>query len=182
MGYKFTRTEPTTVEEIGLMVRRAKGLWLKGAIAFLYVFGCRVSELLALRRSHFRWDNEYLHVSIPILKQRRTQGPYSSTRHELRVKRDTPFVNDILIPYVEKFEPDKMLWPTTRQRVWRKMKKLNKNLSPHVLRHDRLMKLALKGATVPQLMDWAGWSDPRPASAYIRQTGRLASQLSDLVE
>lgn len=182
MGYKFTREEMTTLKEVDLMIRRAQGRWLKAAIAFLYVFGCRVSEMLAIRRSHFRWDNEYLHVVIPILKQKKKHGPYATAKHQLRVKRDTPFVNDVLIPYAKMFEDAKLLWPTTRQRVWRKMKKLNPKLSPHVLRHDRLMKFALAGATAFQLQDWAGWTDTRPAAAYIRKTGAFADQLSDLVE
>ena len=70
----------------------------------------------------------------------------------------------------------------TRQNAWFKIKQVAKDVSPHLFRHDRLMKLAIRGATEAQLMDWAGWTDARPAGSYIRATGRLAAELSQKVD
>ena len=103
--------------------------------------------------------------------------------HLLHVSLDAPFVRDVLLPYINSVEDrDAKLFPRTRQLIWLRLKELNPLISPHVFRHDRLMKLALKGASEAQLMDWAGWSDPRPAQHYIRATGRLARQLADKVD
>jgi len=62
------------------------------------------------------------------------------------------------------------------------IKKLNPKVSPHVFRHTRLTKLALRGATGPDLMDWAGWTDIRPAAKYLHAAGKLAEKFADKID
>jgi len=182
--YKFKRTEITTEEEVRDMIQRAKEPWLKAIIAFLYVFGCRISEAIKIRRKDVWIEGNYLVARIGVLKRKKEKrGPYVNIPHLLHVNLNSPFVHDILLPYINSIEDrNERLFPRTRQLVWLRLKELNQLISPHVFRHDRLMKLALKGASEAQLMDWAGWSDPRPAQHYIRATGRLARQLADKVD
>jgi len=182
--YKFKRREITTVAEVRDMIERARWDWLRALIAFLYLFGCRISEALNLRRKDVWVEGSYLVAKIGVLKRRKeARGPYENVPHLIHVSLNAPFVKDVIIPYIEKIEDyERRLWPYTRQLVWMRLKELNPFVSPHVFRHDRLMKLAMKGATELQLMDWAGWSDPRPAENYIRATGRLAMELADKVD
>jgi hypothetical protein len=61
------------------------------------------------------------------------------------------------------------------------MQKLAPTLTPYSLRHHRLTKLALDGATDQQLTDWAGWVDSRAAKNYIARTGELAAHFADRI-
>lgn len=182
--YKFKRKEISTEDEIRQMIERSRWEWLKSLMAFIYLFGCRISEALNLVRQNVWVERNYLVAQIGVLKRRRERsGPYENIPHLLHVTLKAPFIEDILLPYLKGIPNRKQkLWPKSRQLVWLRIKQLNKQISPHVFRHDRLMKLALKGATEAELMDWAGWSDPRPAGNYIRATGRLAAKLADKVE
>jgi integrase len=180
--YKFKRKDLTSLEEVRSMIARARWDWLKALIAFLYLYGCRISEALKLQRRNVWIEDEYLVAQIGVLKRRSGKGPYENVPHLIHVSTDAPFVKDVIIPYLERIrDPDAKLFPRTRQLVWTRLKELNPLVSPHVFRHDRLMKLALAGASEAQLMDWAGWTDPRPAGNYIRSTGRLAQELAEKV-
>jgi integrase len=166
------------------MIQKARWEWLKALIAFLYLYGCRITEALNLRKRNLTMENGYIIAEIGVLKRRDKQkGPYENMPHLIHISIKAPFVEKVLIPYLyTKTESDMKLFPYSRQLVWFRLKELNQLVCPHVFRHDRLMKLALKGATEAALMDWAGWSDSRPASTYIRATGRLAAQMADKVE
>jgi integrase len=187
--YKFDRRAigRTTVEEVYSIIARDKseGNWVGALTAFLYVFGCRISEALKLKPSDVELDPAgYLTVTFPILKQRRRAVPYGTT-HRLRVVRSAPFVEEVIIPYVMQRkleEPEGRLFKYSRVYHWKKLKALNGLLSAHIFRHDRLNRLAEKGASAAVLQDWAGWSDMRPASFYIRGAGQLAAQFSDKID
>jgi len=182
--YKFQRKEISTEAEIRQMIDKANGPWLKALIAFLYLYGSRISEALNLRRSNIWIEEDNIVAQIGVLKRKQEKrGPYESMPHLIHVSVSSPFVKDILIPYLGGItDKNAKPFPYTRQLVWLRMKELNELISPHVFRHDRLMKLALRRATEAELMDWAGWTDTRPAGDYIRATGRLAEHLSDKVE
>lgn len=182
--YKFTRKETTTVTEIQKAITLTKYQWLKALITFLFTYGCRITEALNLKRSDVWLEDTYIIAQIGVLKRRdKKQGPYENLPHLIHASINTPLVKENLLPYLlEQKSSDAKLFPISRQLVWLRLKEVNKKLSPHVFRHDRLMKLALKGATEAELMDWAGWTDSRPASNYIRATGRLAMNLADKIE
>jgi integrase len=181
--YKFKRTEISTEQEIRGMINQTRYEWLKPLIAFLYLFGCRITEALQTNRKDVWMDNEYLVAQIGVLKRRNQDGPYLSMPHLIHVSVNAPFVKDILLPYFGSIEDrEARLFRKCRQLAWLRLKELNRQISPHVFRHDRLMKLALKGASEAELMDWAGWTDSRPAGNYIRATGRLAAKLADKVD
>jgi integrase len=162
------------------MIGAAEHEWLKAMIAFLYLYGCRVSEALKLSYGSFSLEGNYLSVKIGVLKRHSDAGPITPS-HVLKVNTKSPFM-DILINYIKANARSEKLWLQHRGHVWRKIKELNTNCSPHFFRHTRLWRLASKGASEAVLMDWAGWTDPRPAGRYIRATGRLASQFADKID
>jgi len=178
--YKYRREEPLSREEIQNMIENVHDLAVKALIVFLYLYGTRISEALKLLRSDFWIEGKYLAVKIPISKKRKSAGP-TVPSHILRVSLDAPFMN-ILLEYLEIKKNHEKLWEFNRVKVWRIIKKLNPNCSPHFFRHSRLRKLAEKGATEMVLMDWAGWSDPRPAGKYIVATGRFAKKYADKID
>lgn len=183
-AYKFTRKEPTTVNEVERTILLTKSPWLKAIIVFLFLYGCRITEALHLERRKVRVEDGYIIAEIGVLKRREKQkGPYGILPHLVHVSVNSPLAKEHLIPYLSTVtNPDAKLFPVSRQLVWLRLKEANSKISPHVFRHDRLMKLALRGATESELVDWAGWTDSRSASNYIRATGRLAKNLADKVE
>ena len=185
--YKFTREDIISQQEMEETLAKTDKLWLKALISFLYVFGVRISEAIRLRRRDFAIEGDKLTVNVGVLKKRTSSGPFKEAYHILRVNLNTPFVNYIT-EWMNQRQPDEFMWPLgrtwagARKRAWMCIKELNPNMSPHVFRHTRLTKLALKDATGPDLMDWAGWADLRPAARYLHLAGKLAEKFSDKID
>ena len=175
--YKFKRDKLTSLEEVKEMINKAEEAWLKAIIAFLYVFGCRISEALELRIGDVHifkeGKNLILEVELPYLKKKnKPEGPYE----KLHILRVNVYETPILIHFIKYYHnikknsgPHERVFPYSRKTVWKKMKKLNENISPHVFRHDRLTKLAIKYADPFLLKYWAGWEDLRPAQNYVEE-------------
>ena len=190
--YKFKRTEITTEAEVRQVIEASSDEWFRVMVAILYLVGCRITEALNLRRRNVWLDGNNLVVEIGVLKRKdNANGPYANMPHMIHVSTKAPFVADLILPFMSKVSnresylfqsPRDPLKHRSRQIAWLSLHKAMKDISPHVFRHDRLMKLAMRGASEAQLMDWAGWTDARPASNYIRVTGRLAAELSEKVE
>ena len=181
--YKFKRQEEATYKEILTMILMSKEPRVKALISFLYLYGCRITEALNLHNYNITITDSHIISRIGVLKRRgHSGGPYESMPHLLSVRLDAPFVQEYLLPYQKQLGKDSKVFPFSRQLAWLRIKKVNPLYSPHVFRHDRIMKLALKGASEAELMDWAGWTDIRPASNYVRATGRLAIHLTDKIE
>lgn len=185
--YTFQREEILSQREVAGMIAKAKKSWLKALVAFCYIFGPRITEALRLKRRNFSVEGNNLIVNIGVLK-RRQAGPFKDMPHLLRADLKTPFI-DHLLTWVKKIEkPDDLVWPLARTwayarwRAWHEIKRLNPNCSPHIFRHTRLTKLALKEASGPDLMDWAGWADMRPAARYLHAGGKLAGKYADKID
>ncbi len=185
--YKFAREDVVSAEELAETLTKTRKLWLKALISFCYIFGPRIMEALKLKKQDFQIDGKRLSVKIGVLK-RRQKGPFKDMPHVLHADLNTPFLEHV-VAWLKKVEhPDDFLWPLAhswsraRVRAWEEMKKLNPTLTPHVLRHSRLTKLALRGADGPALMDWAGWADMRPAPRYLHISGRLAEKYADKID
>ncbi|MEN3051902.1 MAG: site-specific integrase [Candidatus Methanosuratincola petrocarbonis] len=177
--YKFRRKALTSQEEVGRMIESMPE-WARSLTAFLYLFGCRVSEALQLTREDFEITDTVIRVTIPLLKKRDNNGPYQPV-HIVEVRRSAPFMN-IVEERIRSAKPGTKLWPRTRQRVWQVLKKSKQDISPHVFRHDRISKLSLAGADGHALMEWAGWADLRPAAKYLHTSGRKAAEFADKVQ
>jgi len=178
--YKYRREDYLSPAEVRGMIERARTLRDKALVAFLYIFGTRITEALKLRRERFWKEGNYLVVDVGILKRRKEAGPLKP-RHILYARLDTPFM-EYLLKHLETVREGERVFPMSRFKAWRIIKELNPNCSPHFFRHTRLWRLARAGATEAELMEWAGWSDTRPAGRYIRATGRLARRLADRID
>ena len=185
--YKYQREEILEIPEVQDMIDKARYSWLKALIAFLYLFGCRISEALKVKKKDIWLQELYLVARLGMKKQHTEMGPFKEVPHILRVPLKHPFSQYVKqhLDHVPNNERGIWMLETTpessRVMATYQMKKLNRNCSPHLFRHSRLMKLALSGANAWELQDWAGWSDIRPARNYIRAAGTMAARLSDKV-
>lgn len=187
--YKYERDDYVDREEIERMIDGASELGFKALLAFLYLYGCRISEALKMypRDIYLKWG-KWLYAEIPLSKKRKAHKSPIKPKHTLRVSVRQEKFKPLILPLLKHLTDRRRshyqepLWDMTRVTVWRKIKDLNPNLSSHFLRHNRLHDLAVKGASAFELQDWAGWADARPAANYIAVTGELASHFSEKID
>lgn len=194
--YKFEREDILSQGETAQMIgrvgevesHRVSPRKFKALLAFLYLFGSRISEALPLKKKDFWMEGDNLAVKLQVLKQRKRAGPFKTYWRILRISTKAPFM-EILLDYLDSVkDPDERLWcfaenpEYNRWLTWDYIKKLNQKCSSHIFRHSRLTKLALKRATGPELMEWAGHSDPRSIAKYLHAAGHLAEKFADKIE
>lgn len=179
--YKFKRQGLTSEEEVNEMLPKLPDK-VGVIMVLLYLLGMRISEVLKLERHDFTIEGDNLKVSIQVSKKRKhTSSPYDPG-HTLRVKLDSPFIQNIVMPFLEANQFEGLLFPYKRQSIEYFFHKASDKISPHVFRKDRLTKLTEKGASEFELQDFAGWADARPAKAYVVMDGRLAAKFADRLE
>jgi integrase len=176
---------PLSFEEVKDMVERAKPE-IKELIAFLYLTGCRISEALRVKVEDVWLEgDDRACFRIPILKTGK------GGKHVIKVSRNAPFLSLILEKWRHKKVNNQITEPlfffssnlnSARVMAWRKIKKLNPRVYPHLFRHTRLTRLAEKGATASQLQAWAGWESIKMADIYVRRTARMIEDLADKVD
>lgn len=138
--------------------------WVKALFVFLYYFGVRITEALGTNVRDLEVipgdEGDMLHVTVPTLKNT------SQDSRRLWVPIDQPYVM-FLIAYAKERDTG-ALWTYTREWCRRKMQTVYPWITPHGFRHNRLDTFAQERATPFELKSWAGWSDVRPAEAYVQ--------------
>ena len=182
---RVQQDSPLSFEEVKDMVERAKPE-VKELIAFLYLTGCRISEALRVKVEDVWLEgDDRACFRIPILKTGK------GGKHVIKVSRNAPFLGLILEKWRHKNVNNQITEPlfffssnlnSARVMAWRKIKKLNPRVYPHLFRHTRLTRLAEKGATASQLQAWAGWESIKMADIYVRRTARMIEDLADKVD
>jgi len=157
-------------------------------VAFLYLTGCRVSELVGNksrdypRKPIFRHQVERTFFNnvpilmikdVPVLKRKSNM-----TRNvPVVIEREKPFV-DILLAYIKNMGMDDVLFPMTRQTAW---KIVNKQLGlwPHYFRHLRNTHLTREyGLSGHELKNFNGWASAMMADNYVHLNWRdIASKM-----
>jgi len=159
--------ETLTRKEIDFMIRHAKKLRDKAFVAFLYLTGARISEVVrSVKKEDFRKEGDFLLVRIKTLKNRR------QPMRILGMPLEDPYTR-IVLQYVTK-APDGPLWNFSRQYAWRLLKSLGgEKVHPHIFRHTRLTHCVVYGNMHEfDLMRFAGWSNIKPAYTYVHMSWR----------
>ena len=176
--YSYRRDDVLDREEVSKMIEAEPDPSFKSLIAFLYVFGCRISEALALEKKDVKLLKRTMNVRLLTLKKR-DRG--TTTPHRLNVARlDSPFL-DVFLARLGMVSEGK-IWKMNRKTVWRHIKKVNPNCSPHLFRHTRATRFALAGAEMSEMWAWFDWSDMNTGAKYIHASGRLAAKLSGKID
>jgi len=182
------------------MIERDRAL-----VAFLYLYGCRVSEICRGHARNYRtirkkdgskelkplpdykpiqindvWiTNNMLCARITPLKRRDREY------HTLRIATDRLYMN-YLLPYVEKMKrtakPSDSLFPITSTTAFLIVSQALEAAHPRHLRHLRLNRLADQGGTLKVLKDWAGWKTSQPADEYLSRSGRGLDEWGKRIE
>jgi len=177
---------PISMEEVEILSKRLlnDGIYYY-LYLFIYLFGCRVTEALNIRRSDIMFKDDVITARINTLKNRKT--PLRYVPCYLYGKESKMALK--LWDWIKKFDrPDQKLFPVTRQRAFNhftnkadcfvkeidpKTRRFVDNeffqINPHFLRHCRLTHLVSEyHYDLMSLIHFAGWTDSKPATIYVR--------------
>lgn len=187
------RRQFLTDDEVDRLISIQKDPMIKALIAVLYLYGCRISEALALKRNSFWLDDEFLWVVMPTLKKKKTTKPVVAEPRKLNVSVSSHYI-DYIIDYIRPLEKEQIMFPLTRQMAyyriclpygWKTKEQRERayedfNVWLHYFRDSCLIQLALNGALVLQLQHWAGWSTLQPAQSYLKLSGEMTKDLGNI--
>lgn len=150
-----------TKKTLDQMIQSPAETWVKALFVYLYYYGVRISEALAVSVEDFAVDEQnFLSVNSITLK-----NPTQDTR-TLWVPVDSPHI-DFLLTYIKDTDAGK-LWTYSRQWARVKLQETYPWITPHGFRHNRLDDFAQLGENPYALKSWAGWSDIRPGDSYVQ--------------
>lgn len=153
----------------------------KPLMAFLWTFGKRITEVITLKRKHIFVEDGKLNVRFFVLKQ---GGKGSGARHRSFMTLNHPFV-PIIVEYIQRFEPNDYIFPgdqnghISRQHAWNLLKEVDEDICPHWFRHSLATRMAEKGATEDELMDWFDWMSSETAHDYVERSGTLSKKFAE---
>ena len=172
------------VPSYATLTKRIKGIkdkpWVQPACAIMVCCGCRVKELLYLKRGNIKFF-DYINKEIPedklILSNVATvQLNFHTEKNRKSQHRVVPLIKnevfvdmiEIIVDYCKKFKYDEtLLFPYSRVSVWRATKRsVGKDFFPHYFRHANCTNDTRAGVSPVILKTKFGWSDLRPHSVY----------------
>jgi len=154
--------------------------WVKPACGILAATGCRVGELIFMKRSNIKFidynNKEISNDQLALSNVATIQFNMSTEKNRKSKYRIVPLIkNDLFLDLVEivvdyckeiKYD-DTMLFPYTRGAVWYAIKRnLGKDFFPHYLRHINVTNDTRGGVSLMIQKSKYGWTDTRPGSVY----------------
>jgi len=164
--------------EIDAMLQQAESKIELALIGMLWIFGKRISEVLKVRKKDVWVEGEYLMVYFTVLKKPGIKEQPIEKRYLKRIKRIHPYAQ-FIIDCAKGLKPDDLLFPITRTKAWRLLKRMNPDIYPHFFRHSLATSMAERGATEYELMHWFDWDRPSTAAKYIKRGTKLTEKWSD---
>lgn len=171
--------EVLTIEEVDLLLRQPnendlKGIRDKAMLELLYATGIRVSELISLQKSDVNLTLEYIKCTDHEDSKERIIPLGASALRSLRNYMDKARFAMI------KDSNEKYLFvncsgtPMTRQGFWKLIKvyakkaKINKTITPHMLRHSFAAHMVANGADLQSVQEMLGHSDISTTQVYAQ--------------
>lgn len=159
-----------------------KGNYHRSFLAFLYWFGVRKGEALAMKASDFSVDKEkeIMVVNCPAEK--------GGEREPLECGLKLPYVILILKEVLNAIEKKReRVWEFSSVTAWHIIKRaMGQKYYPHFLRLNRATHfLEDPTTTVPEMLGWFGWKQAKTISPYVgysrrhikKQSSRLAKEV-----
>lgn len=154
--------------------------WIRPACAVLLATGCRVGELLYLKRGNIKFmdydSKEILSENLILSNVATIQFNMSTEKNRKNKYRIVPLIKnelfldlvEIIVDYCKNIKyDDTMLFPYTRGAVWYAIKRnVGKDFFPHYLRHINVTNDTRSGVSPVIQKSKFGWTDLRPHSVY----------------
>lgn len=169
---------PTIIDQFTAedMILNAEDKRTKALIATLWHTGHRVSEVINIRKNDVWFDDTWIWFRLSVGKRRR------EFTHTIKMPIKAMFVKYIL-QYLPEVEDGEKLFDISRQYVGILLRRLNKDVNPHMFRHSLATRLAEKGASKWELDAWFGWSDTGNTSGiYVSKGTALIENIAAKIE
>jgi integrase len=158
-----------TPELLGTFLNRSHDLghkdWVRANMVMVWAYGIRRSEIKAVYKRDFSFRSGYLILrSVPL------KNPEKPDR-VMPLKVDTTPYLDLLIDYLNSIDFDDPVLPKSTHTFWRRLKKIDKRLSPHVFRHNRGTEISFATDNPYEIAGFMGHSDIRSAQSYQHKSG-----------
>lgn len=136
-------------------------------LGLLYLTGARVSEITGIKANNIRRETINGKPSIVFFLVNRKNKRQHSKILALPISNE-PQVCHAVLGFIDRSPPGAALTPGTRQRIWQIVIKYM-GWNPHVFRHLCLsFMIKYHKFRDIDLKNWAGWTDMRPATDYIK--------------
>jgi integrase len=156
-------------------------------VSLTYLTGGRISEIVAIKTGDIKEEQiemkdgtkrKHLVIEMPNKKNRKRKFktiPLSYIRDKALIDCATPWIEyrrtQLGLEQSNKTpsewgEMDTRLFAFTPTRGYQIIREITE-MNPHFLRHLRLTECALTGMQLPNLQKMAGWTDLKPAQAYM---------------
>lgn len=159
----------------------------------LILLGLRVSELVSIRKNHFYADPSGSFIWLTVVngkggKQREVKVP--TLLWELIIqhfKGKTPS-HSTAVECTEFLQSDELLFPLSVRQVERIIQKarknsgIEKNVTPHWLRHTNATLALLHGASLQQVQETLGHSHLNTTQRYLHTVDQIKKAAPDYVE
>jgi len=165
-GFSINLNQLLSEDDIRKMVAETRGLQEKCLIHTLFDSGCRIGELLALKRVGVMFDK----VGAVIVIDGKT-GP-----RRIRLVSSAPILKEWL--NASPSLPESRVFPISGTTAWRIVhnagkKILGREIHAHLLRHSKATSLTLRNVSEPALRQQFGWTRNSGMTArYVHMSGK----------
>lgn len=156
------RAEAMTKNEINNMFSRCDNTQLKAIMSVMLMTGSRISEVLMLKGKDISSDEEHILINCYILKKR------NGIERMLKKIKKTHAYYEYFREWVNSnnFKEESFIFKMSRKYVWKLVKKIGPESTPHLFRHTVATYLG-ENMDVFTLQKWMGWSKLEMASRYV---------------
>ena len=172
-------------KEFAGVQRAAKKLGVTGlvaiglAIRFLSATGCRLGEMILVRKRDFSWQPGDVSI-VKVTTLKRAGRPIRS----VHLLNKSPFVKE-LREWVKRMKPEDRVFPVARRSVQRELEKIfdkvkkDRESLAHIFRHTRASQLIAAGADLNYVRQQLGWTSLEMAKIYthVLDHGKIARVL-----
>lgn len=171
------RKDVMSRDEIMQMFNRTDDKQLKAIMAIMCMTAGRISEVLLLKGKDFFTDQEYIYFTSYVLKKR--DGIQRLTKKVKKTNQFYPYFREYI--NANNFVPENSIFTYKRSYVWKLIKQINPNSSPHLFRHAIATMLGQSGMDAFTLKQWMGWSKLEMAARYVHPENAVQTG-SDVME
>lgn len=173
---KTKRDDILRRQEVLEMLSQAED-WLACLIAFSWIFGKRINEVLKVKKQDVWTDQDFLYTRFHVSKKKTRVSPGLPKPFLKRINLKHEGVAYI-ISYCRKVKDGNLFPKMSRQLAYYYLKKLNSKVWWHLFRESLATLMAEKGATEEQLMHWFDWDRVDTAHQYVKRGTKLTEELS----
>lgn len=156
------RNDSMSKNEIENMFKKTDSEQLKGIMAVMLMTGSRISEVLMLKGKDITTDDEHIFINCYILKKRK--GVERIIKKIKKTHTYYPYFRNWINS--NRFREESLIFSWGRKYVWKVIKKINPESTPHLFRHTVATMLG-EHMDVFTLQRWMGWSRLDMASRYV---------------